>query len=29
VIAIPGAPEIQRVFDLTGTTDQLPFIDSA
>jgi anti-sigma B factor antagonist len=26
---VPGAPEIQRVFDLTGMTDRLPFTDSA
>jgi anti-sigma B factor antagonist len=26
---VQGAPEIQRVFDLTGMTDKLPFIDAA
>jgi anti-sigma B factor antagonist len=25
---VPGAPAIQRVFELTGTLDRVPFIDS-
>jgi anti-sigma B factor antagonist len=26
---VPGAPEIQRLFELTGTLERLPFTDSA
>ena len=29
LILVPGAPEIQRLFDITGMTDKLPFTDSA
>ena len=25
---VPGAPEVQRVFELTGTTERLPFTDA-
>jgi anti-sigma B factor antagonist len=25
---VPGAPAIQRVFELTGTLDRVPFVDS-
>jgi len=28
IVFAPGPPEVQRVFELTGMTEQVPFIDS-
>jgi hypothetical protein len=28
IALLAGPPAVQRVFELTGTTDQLPFVDA-